>query len=115
MALRLRIVSAHRRALGSRSAVILGPSGGNIGRAADNDLVLPDRSLFVSGHHARISFREDRYLLEDTSTNGTFLSMQGRQEIALRKHEILLEGSGLMCFGSSLSDPAADRVEFEHL
>ena len=69
----------------------------------------------VSRLHARIERRPDGYYLVDTSTNGSFLSMQGRQEIQLHKQEILLEGSGFLCFGSSASDPAVDRVEFELL
>ncbi len=114
MALRLRIVSAHRRALGSRSTVILGPSGGSIGRAADNDLVLPDRSLFVSGHHARVSFREDRYFLEDTSTNGTWVN---DDEAPLpRRKAVELNDGDILRFGDyhvlvSLDPVGADRAE----
>jgi type VI secretion system FHA domain protein len=74
MALRLRIVSEHRRALGSRSSVVFGVGGGSIGRSADNDWVLPDSSRFVSGRHARVKFRDGSWYIEDTSTNGTFLN-----------------------------------------
>lgn len=117
MALRLRIVSAHRRALGSRSTVILGPSGGSIGRAADNDLILPDRSLFVSGHHARISFREDRYFLEDTSTNGTWVNddeapIPRRKAVELRNGDILRFGDyHVLVSLDSVAEDRADRTE----
>ncbi|MEZ5460064.1 MAG: type VI secretion system-associated FHA domain protein TagH [Steroidobacteraceae bacterium] len=74
MALRLRIVSEHRRALGQRSSIVFGVAGGSIGRSADNDWVLPDPARFLSGHHARIHFRHGLFLLEDTSTNGTYLN-----------------------------------------
>lgn len=74
MALRLRIVSEHRRALGRRGSIVFGVAGGSIGRSADNDWVLPDPARYLSGHHARIHFRHGLYLLEDTSTNGTFLN-----------------------------------------
>ncbi len=74
MALRLRIVSEHRRALGARSSIVFGVGGGSIGRAADNDWVLPDPQRFLSGHHARIHFRHGLFLLEDMSTNGTYLN-----------------------------------------
>ncbi|MEM7403979.1 MAG: response regulator [Pseudomonadota bacterium] len=46
--------------------------GGAIGRARSNDLVLPDR--FVSGRHAHVVLREDRFFVIDTSQNGTFLN-----------------------------------------
>lgn len=74
MALRLRIVSDHRRSLGDRSSIVFGVGGGTIGRSADNDWVLPDPQRYVSAHHARVSFRQGQYFLEDTSTNGAFVN-----------------------------------------
>jgi type VI secretion system protein len=74
MALRLRIVSDHRRSLGDRSSIVFGVGGGTIGRSADNDWVLPDPLRYVSAHHARVSFRQGHYFLEDLSTNGAFVN-----------------------------------------
>jgi type VI secretion system protein len=74
VALQLRIISDHRRLLGDRSTVVFDAVGGNIGRAADNDWVLPDPQRFVSAHHARIHHREGLYVLEDTSTNGVYIN-----------------------------------------
>lgn len=72
MALRLRVVSDHRRSLGDRGNIVFGVGGGTIGRSADNDWVLPDPQRYVSAHHARVSFRQGTYFLEDLSTNGAF-------------------------------------------
>ena len=72
MALRLRVVSDHRRSLGDRGNIVFGVGGGTIGRSADNDWVLPDPQRYVSAHHARVSFRQGGYFLEDLSTNGAF-------------------------------------------
>ncbi len=74
MALRLRVVSEHRRALGQRGTIVFGAGGGTVGRSAENDWVLPDPSRYVSGRHARILFRHGSYFFEDTSTNGTYLN-----------------------------------------
>jgi type VI secretion system FHA domain protein len=74
MALRLRIISDHRRVLGERSSVLFDGAGGSIGRATDNDWVLPDPLRYISAHHACVHFRDDRYLLEDLSTNGVFVN-----------------------------------------
>jgi type VI secretion system protein len=74
MALRLRVVSDHRRSLGDRCNIVFGVGGGTIGRSADNDWVLPDPLRYVSAHHARISFRQGAYLLEDLSTNGVYVN-----------------------------------------
>ena len=74
MALRLRVISDHRHRLGDKSTFVFGVSGGSIGRSAENDWVLPDDMRYVSGRHARIVFHNGRYLLQDTSSNGTFIN-----------------------------------------
>jgi type VI secretion system FHA domain protein len=74
MALRLRIVSDHRRQLGDRSSVVFSATGGTIGRSADNDWVLPDPQRYISAHHARVQCRQEGYFLEDLSTNGIFVN-----------------------------------------
>lgn len=74
MALRLRVVSEHRRALGPRSTIVFGAGGGTIGRSAENDWILPDPSRYISGRHGRVLFRHGSWFFEDTSTNGTYLN-----------------------------------------
>lgn len=74
MALRLRVISDQRDALGDRASIVLGVGGGSIGRALDNDWVLPDPQRYLSGRHARIHFRQGAYYLEDTSTNGIYVN-----------------------------------------
>jgi type VI secretion system protein len=74
MALRLRVISEHRLRLGDKSTFVFGVSGGSIGRSAENDWVLPDDMRYVSGRHARIVFHKGRYLLQDTSSNGTYVN-----------------------------------------
>ena len=74
MALTLRVTSFHSQALGADSTRVFGTQGGAIGRALDNDWVLPDPEKFVSSHHAQILFRGGAFYLRDTSTNGTFVN-----------------------------------------
>lgn len=84
-----------------------------MGRDLGNKIQLDDRK--ASRSHARIEKRNNGYFLVDTSTNGSFVSFAGRQEVLVRHNEILLEGKGSICFGASKSDPAASRAEFESL
>ena len=49
-------------------------SGGLIGRNQDCDWILEDPDRYVSSRHVKISFRDDTFYAEDTSTNGTFLN-----------------------------------------
>lgn len=46
-----------------------------IGRGADNDMVIADRTRSISTHHARIEFRGNQYWITDLgSTNGSTLN-----------------------------------------
>ncbi len=74
MALRLTVISEQSAALGERATMILDQAGGTIGRADDNDWVLPDPQRFISAHHARISYRNGSFIVEDTSTNGLYIN-----------------------------------------
>ena len=74
MALKLRVISDHYKTLGKRSSQLFGVTGGRIGRAQDNDWVLPDPDRYVSSHHVKVSFQAGKWVLEDTSTNGTFIN-----------------------------------------
>jgi type VI secretion system protein len=74
MALKLRVISDHYKALGKRSSRLFGVTGGRIGRAADNDWILPDPDRYISSHHCKVDFRAGHWVLEDTSTNGVFIN-----------------------------------------
>ena len=76
-------------------------------------VIVDDRR--VSRQHARIERRSDGFYLVDTSTNGSFVSIQGRQEALVRKHDVLLEGRGKICLGSTINDGRSECLEFEHL
>jgi len=103
MALKLRVISDHYKALGKRSSQLFGVTGGRIGRAQDNDWVLPDPDRYVSSHHVKVAFRAGKWVLEDTSTNGTFVngsdtpvsidgpySLQDGDRLRLGDYEILV-------------------------
>ena len=74
MALRLRVTGRLADRLGERAVRVFGVHGGRVGRASDNDWVLPDPERFLSGHHATIEFRAGVWQLMDTSSNGTFVN-----------------------------------------
>jgi type VI secretion system protein len=97
VALQLRIISDHRRLLGERSSVVFDGAGGNIGRAADNDWVLPDPQRFVSAHHARIHHRDGLYVLEDISTNGVYINDDDRPVSKRGAH--VLQNGDIIRFG----------------
>lgn len=84
----------------------------SMGRDADCDVVIHDRR--ASRRHVEIEWREDnRFILSDMSTNGTYVTIKGQPEIHLRKEECVIHGTGVICFAASANTPQADRVEFE--
>lgn len=81
------------------------------GRDLASKVLIEDRK--GSRQHARIELRPEGFFLIDTSTNGSFVSFNQRQEMMVRHHELRLEGRGWIAFGNSGNDPAADKAEFE--
>jgi len=63
-------------------------AGGVIGRGASCDWRLPDTSRQVSSRHAVIGFRDGRYFLTDTSSNGTRLAGSGERLREGQEHPI---------------------------
>jgi type VI secretion system protein len=74
MAIKLRVISDHFRELGENRSRVFGVNGGTVGRASDNDWILPDSRRVVSAHHFQVQFHGGRYWLIDTSTNGVFVN-----------------------------------------
>ncbi len=74
MGLKLRVISEHYLALGPYRSWRFDTEGGSIGRAPDNDWILPDRNRYISRYHCTVSRRAGAWLLADTSKNGVFLN-----------------------------------------
>src|SRR5580700_925066 len=74
MALKLTIVDDQRGQPGRGGSIVFGVGGGGIGRAHDNDWVLPDPQRYLSAHHARVRFSNGAFHLLDTSSNGVFIN-----------------------------------------
>jgi type VI secretion system protein len=69
--------------------------GGTIGRAANNDWVLPDPEQHLSKRHCQIDYRDGRYLITDTSSNGVFVN-GGTQPLGPHKPYMLCDGDRLV-------------------
>jgi len=74
MPLQLEIVSEHQEILGDDHVRVFREDGGTIGRALENDWILPDPDRFISGKHATIDFQSGAYYLADVSSNGVYLN-----------------------------------------
>ncbi len=74
MALQLKIVSEHRDLVGDDYLREFHEQGGTIGRALENDWILPDPDRYISSRHAAIDYKGGMYYLADTSTNGVYMN-----------------------------------------
>jgi hypothetical protein len=81
-----------------------------IGREAGNDLVIVSQG--VSRRHARIERRRDKFVLIDQSSNGTWCTIVGDEEILLHREEIVLRGRGYISFGHAYADDPSEAVRF---
>ncbi len=70
-----------------------------IGRDRASDIVLAVPR--ASRGHAHVEFRKDKFYLIDHSTNGTFVRLDGEEEIRVSREEIALRRAGSMSFGES--------------
>lgn len=92
--------------------LILGPARPlvTLGRGADSDIVIQDPR--ASRSHAKIERRRDKFVLVDMSSNGSFVTMHGERELALKREETILRGSGRIVFGHPWAPEVAETVEF---
>lgn len=74
MPLKLEVISEHRELVGDDAVREFRSGGGTIGRAVNNDWVLPDPDKFVSGRHATIDCKAGIYYIVDISTNGVYVN-----------------------------------------
>ena len=79
----------------------------NLGRQSQNNLVIRDKS--ASRFHASIELKNDKFVLNDHSTNGTFVYPQEGKPYRVKQTKTYLEGTGVFCLGedSGLDSPAA--------
>lgn len=83
-----------------------------LGREATNDIVLEDQQ--ASRRHATIERRQEKWILIDHSTNGTFVTFVGEREMPLNREEVILHRPGTLCFGQR-SGPANPGIRFSFL
>jgi len=78
-----------------------------LGRQSQNDLIIREKS--ASRFHAKIKLVNDKFVLIDQSTNGTFVYPQNDKPFYAKWTEAYLEGSGTICLGeeSCFDSPVA--------
>jgi len=72
-----------------------------IGREQGCGLVVADQK--ASRQHCTIDRRQDKWVLKDHSTNGTYVTAEGDSEMLLQREELTLRKHGWIAFGQPRS------------
>lgn len=83
----------------------------SIGRGMNCDLAMPQVGL-ASRQHAVINFKRGKFILEDQSTNGTFVRTGDGNLVYLRREEMQLWGEGVFCLGSEFEDDEGTHIYY---
>ncbi len=80
-----------------------------MGRDLDCSLVIASNR--ASRQHCTIERRQDKFVLADQSTNGTYVTVEGGTEILLQREELRLGKHGWIAFGQPRAE-AEEVVEY---
>jgi adenylate cyclase len=80
-----------------------------IGRDKEGHVIVSSEN--ASRQHCTIERRRQKFVLRDHSTNGTYLTVEGEQEIVLHREEYVLRGHGWISCGEPCSQ-VPDPLEY---
>jgi len=83
-----------------------------LGRGDDSDVTI--RGNLISRIHARIEIANNRFMVVDQSTNGTFVQRDDGEEVYVRRDSAELTGSGLIGLGRVAARGTPLAVEYSH-
>jgi class 3 adenylate cyclase len=81
-----------------------------LGRDPGCDMVIRDPR--ASRQHARIELRRDKFVLTDISSNGTYVTIDGEAELAIKREELILRGAGRIVFGHPWAPDCPEVLAF---
>lgn len=90
-------------AIGGRALEFGAGASVTLGRDQANDLVVP--APRASRMHARIEYRNAKFVLVDFSSNGTFMRIDGERDVVLHREASPLRGRGWIFLGAAAVDP----------
>jgi len=82
----------------------------SVGRGNHADMKVDD--TFASREHIRFECRRDKFILLDTSTNGTYVETSDGN-FYLRREELALRGTGKISLGRELTENPDQYIAFE--
>ncbi len=83
-----------------------------LGRQAYNDIVVSE--VTASRMHARIEYRHGKFILIDKSTNGSYVSMEGKKSVFVHNDEIVLGSRGYISLGCEVNGESPQAIHFAY-
>ena len=85
-----------------------------IGREAGHDAAssIQTADHMASRNHCTIERRQDKWVLKDHSTNGTYVTVEGDEEILLQREELTLRKRGWIVCGQPRKTAGDEFVEY---
>lgn len=87
--------------------------GGKLTIGRDPESGMRISNACVSRHHARIDHHQGKFVLEDTSSNGTFLVPHMQSKIHLLREKAILHGNGLIYLGADPDKSTSQPIRYE--
>jgi len=84
-----------------------------LGRDPTCDIVIQGK--YASRAHAKIVFKDGKFLLQDNSFNGTYIKFNNGQKIHVTKNEQTLISDGVLSIGQPVKNNANSNIEFKIL
>lgn len=84
-----------------------------VGRDPSCDIIVQGK--YVSRAHAKITYKNGKFLLEDNSFNGTYIKFNNGQKIHVAKNEQTLISDGVMSIGEPVKNNANSVIQFKIL
>ncbi len=84
-----------------------------VGRDERNDVVIPE--TIVSRYHARVEYRNERFVLTDQSANGTFVVPEEGKGTFVHRDSVLLSGKGMLGLGAQPEPGLPITVRYEQV
>ncbi len=82
-----------------------------VGRDPSCDIIIQNK--FVSRQHAKISLKNGKFSVVDSSFNGTYIEFTNGQKIHVAKDEQTLIANGVMSMGKPVDDKSKSIIEFK--
>jgi class 3 adenylate cyclase len=84
-----------------------------VGRDERNDVVIAD--TIVSRHHAKVEFRNGRFVLTDQSANGTFIVPDKGSASFVHRDSVIVAGKGLIGLGAQPEAGTPTTISYEQV